>query len=45
MAYQSINPNDGSAPKTFEDLTDQELETKVAGAATLVRVPQSTPAV
>jgi succinate-semialdehyde dehydrogenase/glutarate-semialdehyde dehydrogenase len=32
MAYQSINPFDGKTHKTFADLTDAELETKLAAA-------------
>ncbi|NEU14664.1 NAD-dependent succinate-semialdehyde dehydrogenase [Methylobacterium sp. BTF04] len=34
MAYSSINPSDGTILKTFEELTDRELETKLAVAAT-----------
>jgi succinate-semialdehyde dehydrogenase/glutarate-semialdehyde dehydrogenase len=33
MAYQSINPSDGKTEKTFPDLTDAQLETKIAAAA------------
>jgi len=34
MAYQSINPYDGKILKTFEELTDQQLETALKTAAT-----------
>ncbi len=33
MAYESINPFDGKTVKTFTDLTDAELEAKIATAA------------
>ena len=33
MAYQSINPADGKLLKKFEDLSDSQLETKLAAAA------------
>jgi succinate-semialdehyde dehydrogenase/glutarate-semialdehyde dehydrogenase len=33
MAYQSVNPFDGKTLKTFEELTDAQLETKLAAAA------------
>jgi len=33
MAYQSINPYDGKILQTFEELTDDELEIAIAGAA------------
>jgi succinate-semialdehyde dehydrogenase/glutarate-semialdehyde dehydrogenase len=33
MGYQSVNPADGKALKTFEELTDKELEGKIAAAA------------
>ena len=33
MAYQSVNPYDGKILKTFEELTDQQLETSLATAA------------
>ena len=33
MAYQSINPFDGKTVKTFTDVTDAELEAKLASAA------------
>ena len=32
--YQSVNPADGKALKKFEELTDAELEAKIAAAAT-----------
>ena len=34
MAYQSINPNNGKTLKTFDQLTDKQLEAKLATAAT-----------
>ena len=34
MAYQSVNPADGKVLKTFKELTDKELESKIAAAAT-----------
>jgi succinate-semialdehyde dehydrogenase/glutarate-semialdehyde dehydrogenase len=33
MAYESINPNDGKTVKTFPELTDEQLEKKIATAA------------
>jgi succinate-semialdehyde dehydrogenase/glutarate-semialdehyde dehydrogenase len=33
MAYQSINPADGKTVKSFPDLTDAQLESKIAAAA------------
>jgi succinate-semialdehyde dehydrogenase/glutarate-semialdehyde dehydrogenase len=33
MSYQSINPYDGKTLKTFDELTDKELETKIEVAA------------
>ena len=34
MAYQSVNPYDGKVLKTFEELTDKQLEMALATAAT-----------
>jgi succinate-semialdehyde dehydrogenase / glutarate-semialdehyde dehydrogenase len=34
MTYQSVNPADGKTLNTFKELTDKELETKIANAAT-----------
>ena len=34
MAYQSINPYDGKILKTFEEMTDSQLETAIRTAAT-----------
>jgi succinate-semialdehyde dehydrogenase/glutarate-semialdehyde dehydrogenase len=34
MTYQSINPNTGKTLKTFEQLTDKQLEDKLATSAT-----------
>ena len=34
MAYQSVNPYDGKTLKTFEELTDKQLETALEAAAT-----------
>src|SRR3984957_3810969 len=33
MTYQSLNPATGKILKTFEELTDKQLETKIAAAA------------
>ena len=33
MAYQSVNPYDGKILKTFDELTDQQLETALENAA------------
>jgi succinate-semialdehyde dehydrogenase/glutarate-semialdehyde dehydrogenase len=33
MAYQSVNPYDGKTLKTFEELTDKQLETALENAA------------
>ena len=33
MAYESINPYDGKTVKKFHELTDAQLETKIATAA------------
>ncbi len=37
MTYQSVNPADGKLLKKFDELTDKELETKLAAAASLLR--------
>jgi len=34
MSYQSVNPYDGEILKTFEELTDQQVETAIETAAT-----------
>ena len=34
MCYQSVNPYDGKTLKTFEELTDSQLETSIKTAAT-----------
>ena len=34
MAYQSVNPYDGKLLKTFDELTDKQLETAIAAADT-----------
>ena len=34
MSYQSVNPYDGKTLKTFEELTDEQLETALKTAAT-----------
>ena len=34
MAYQSVNPYDGKILKTFEELSDKQLETALETAAT-----------
>ena len=33
MAYKSVNPNSGETLKTFEELSDSQLETAIANAA------------
>ena len=33
MTYQSVNPYDGKTLKTFEELTDKQLETALETAA------------
>ena len=33
MSYQSINPFDGKTVKTFEELTDEQLDTAIETAA------------
>jgi succinate-semialdehyde dehydrogenase/glutarate-semialdehyde dehydrogenase len=33
MAYQSVNPFDNTLARSFDEITDQELETKLAAAA------------
>jgi succinate-semialdehyde dehydrogenase/glutarate-semialdehyde dehydrogenase len=37
MEYQSVNPFDGKTAKTFEPLTDAELEAKIAAATACYR--------
>jgi succinate-semialdehyde dehydrogenase/glutarate-semialdehyde dehydrogenase len=32
MAYQSVNPNNGKLLKSFDKLTDEQLETSIAAA-------------
>jgi succinate-semialdehyde dehydrogenase/glutarate-semialdehyde dehydrogenase len=34
MSYQSVNPYDGKILKTFEELTDKQLEAALETAAT-----------
>src|ERR1017187_3752119 len=34
MAYQSVNPYDGKTLKTFEELSDEQLESAIETAAT-----------
>jgi succinate-semialdehyde dehydrogenase / glutarate-semialdehyde dehydrogenase len=34
MSFQSVNPYDGKLLKTFEELTDEQLETALASVAT-----------
>ncbi|MGA2646472.1 MAG: hypothetical protein ABSF15_17305 [Candidatus Sulfotelmatobacter sp.] len=34
MTYQSVNPYDGRTLKTFEELTDKQLEMALDSAAT-----------
>ncbi len=37
MAYKSVNPYDGKILKTFEELTDKQLETAIETAAPALR--------
>ena len=37
MAYQSVNPYDGKILKTFEELSDKQLETALANRRDLLR--------
>ena len=41
MAYQSVNPYNGETLKTFEQLTDKQLEEKLAVAATCFNISGS----
>jgi succinate-semialdehyde dehydrogenase/glutarate-semialdehyde dehydrogenase len=43
MAYESINPYDGKTIKKFHELTDAELETKIAAAAKTYETWKKTP--
>jgi succinate-semialdehyde dehydrogenase/glutarate-semialdehyde dehydrogenase len=43
MTYQSINPNTGKALKTFEQLTDKQLDDKLATAATCFQTWKQKP--
>lgn len=43
MAYESINPNDGKTVKTFPELTDEQLEKKIATAAACYQTWKKTP--
>ena len=42
MAYQSVNPYDGKILKTFEELSDEQLETALATAATCFETWRTT---
>ena len=42
MTYQSINPYDGKTLKTFDELTDPQLETALETAATCFKAWQQT---
>jgi len=42
-AYQSVNPSDGTVAKTFEILTDPQLEEKLAAAARCFQTWRHTP--
>ena len=33
MSYQSVNPYDGETLQTFQELTDQQVETAIETAA------------
>jgi succinate-semialdehyde dehydrogenase/glutarate-semialdehyde dehydrogenase len=43
MAYESINPYDGKTVKKFPELTDAQLETKIATAAKTYETWKKTP--
>ena len=42
MTYQSVNPYDGKTLKTFEELTDKQLETAIATAASCFETGRRT---
>ena len=42
MAYKSVNPNNGKTLKTFEELSDAQLETKLATAHTCYKTWKNT---
>jgi succinate-semialdehyde dehydrogenase/glutarate-semialdehyde dehydrogenase len=42
MAYESINPNSGKTVKTFPELTDEQLEAKLATAAQTFKMWKKT---
>jgi succinate-semialdehyde dehydrogenase/glutarate-semialdehyde dehydrogenase len=42
MTYQSVNPYDGKILKTFEELTDEQLETALGTAATCFKTWRHT---
>jgi succinate-semialdehyde dehydrogenase/glutarate-semialdehyde dehydrogenase len=43
MAYESINPYNGKTVKKFDELTDSQLETKIATAANTYETWKKTP--
>jgi len=43
MAYESVNPYDGKTVKKFHELTDAQLETKIATAAKTYETWKTTP--
>jgi len=43
MAYQSVNPFDGKILQTFEELTDEQLDSAIANAATCFETWSRTP--
>ena len=43
MAYESTNPYDGKTVKKFQELTDEQLETKIATAAKTYEHWKKTP--
>jgi succinate-semialdehyde dehydrogenase/glutarate-semialdehyde dehydrogenase len=43
MAYESVNPYDGKTVKTFPELTDEQLEKKIATAAACYETWRKTP--
>lgn len=42
MTYQSVNPYDGKTLKTFEELTDKQLEAAIATAASCFETGRRT---
>src|ERR1035437_4268388 len=43
MAYESVNPYNGKTVKTFSELTNEQLEKKIATAAVCYEIWKKTP--